>query len=100
MPVAPGRTSASAVQSCPQTPQFVGSDLTSTHFDPHKSGNGETQLEAHAEAPVVDEQSAVGAAHFLPHCPQLSDEVVSASQPSSARLEQWAKPDAHAPGGT
>jgi len=88
IPVAPGRTSGKAVQSCPQTPQLVGSDLTSTHFEPHRSGNGATQLDAHAAAPVVDEQSAVGAAHFLPHCPQLSDDVVSASQPSSARLEQ------------
>jgi hypothetical protein len=100
MPLAPGRTSGKAVQSWPHTPQFVGSDLTSTHFEPQRSGAGAAQLDVHAGAPAVEVQSPVGAVHFLPHCPQLSDKVVSVSQPSSPRVEQWAKPEAQAPGGT
>ena len=58
------------------------------------------QLDEHEGDAAAVEQRAVGAAHFLLHCPQLSGRVRSVSQPSSARLEQCANPDAQAPAGT
>jgi hypothetical protein len=46
------------------------------------------------------EQSAAGAAQVLPQAPQLSGVLRLVSQPSSARVEQCAKPAAQAAGGT
>jgi len=100
IPVAPARTLGSVAQLCPQVPQLERSDWVSTHCDPQRSGAGAAQLEEQAGAPVVVEQSAVGATHCLPHCPQVAGRVRSVSQPSSARVEQWAKLAAHALGGT
>lgn len=67
MPVAPTFTLANVAQLCPQAPQLVASELRSTHFDPHKSGEGAVQLEEQVGAPVVVEQRAVGAVQTLPH---------------------------------
>ncbi len=46
------------------------------------------------------EQSAVGAVQVLPQVPQLSGVLMLVSQPSSARVEQCAKPGEHAEAGT
>jgi hypothetical protein len=48
MPVAPGFTFGSAVQSWLQAPQFVGSEVKFTHFVPQRLGAGETQLDEQA----------------------------------------------------
>ena len=56
-------TLASPVQSCPQTPQFSGSVLRSTHLAPQMSGAGATQLALQVGVVAVVEQSAVGAVH-------------------------------------
>ncbi len=98
--VAPGLTLGSAPQSWPQDPQLAGSDLKSTQRDPHRSGEGATQLDEQAGAPVVVEHSAVGATHVVPHLPQLAGVARLVSQPSSDLVEQWANPVAHALGGT
>jgi hypothetical protein len=60
-------TLASVVQLWPQAPQLVRSESRSTHFEPHKSGDGVAQLDEQAGAPVVVEHRAVGAAQALPH---------------------------------
>jgi hypothetical protein len=75
-------------QSWPHVPQLETSDFTSTHFAPQRSGDGAAQLDEQPTADAVVEQSAVGAAHALPHAPQLVAVVSAASQPSSARVEQ------------
>jgi hypothetical protein len=100
IPDAPFFTFASDVQSCPQAPQLSGSDWKSTHFVPHGLGAGATQLDAQLGVVEVVEQSAVGALHTRPHCPQLSGRVRSVSQPSSGRDEQCAYPPRHAVTGT
>ena len=86
--VAPDFTLGSAPQLWPQDPQFAGSDWKSTQRLPHRSGEGATQLDEHAGAPVVVEQSPVGATHAVPHLPQFVVDVRLASQPSSALVEQ------------
>jgi hypothetical protein len=99
-PVAPGLTFGSVVQSWPQVPQFLGSDVRLTQLEPQMLAVGATQLEAHL-GPVADvAQRAVGAAHVTPHVPQLFESSRLVSQPSSARDEQWPYPVAQAEGGT
>jgi hypothetical protein len=98
-PAAPGFTFASVVQSWLQAPQFVGSDARLTHLVVQRSGVGVVQLDEQVGVPVA-EQSPVGLVHVLPHWPQFDDVVSDVSQPSSARVEQWPKPLAHAAGGT
>jgi len=100
MPDAPTLTPGRVVQSCPQAPQFVGDDFTSTHFVPHRSGAGAAQLDEQTGVLLLVEHSAVGAAQVLPHWPQFCGWVRSASHPSSALAEQWANPDRQALGGT
>lgn len=100
MPVAPGLTFGSAVQSCPQAPQLVGSELKLTHFVPHRLGFGETQLDEQAYVDPDPEQSAVGTVQVLPQLPQLSEVLRLVSQPSSARVEQCPYPARQAAGGT
>jgi len=100
MPVAPAFTFGSAVQSWPHAPQFVGSVAKLTHFVPHRLGAGATQLDEQVYVEPDAEQSAVGAAQALPHDPQLSGVLMLVSQPSSARVEQCAKPGEHAEAGT
>ncbi|MFL5306849.1 MAG: hypothetical protein ACJ8F1_16660 [Polyangia bacterium] len=100
MPEAPARTLGNAVQSWLQAPQFVGSDLKSTHLVPQRSGAGATQLDEHAYDEPVVEQRAVGAEQTFAHDPQFAGEVKAVSQPSSPRLEQCAYPGAHAVAGT
>ena len=90
---------ASAVQSCPQLPQLVGSVFRSTHLLSHRSGEGLVQLEEQVGVPPVVEHSARGATQRLVQAPQLAGKDRSTSQPSSPCAEQWAKPDAHALGG-
>jgi hypothetical protein len=76
-------TCANAVQSWPQEPQFVGSVVLLTHFEPQRSGLGATQLEAQAgEAPAV-EHKPVGDMHTFVHDPQCAGCVRFVSQPSS-----------------
>jgi hypothetical protein len=70
----------------------VGSVFLSTHFDPHRSGLGETQLDEHIGEPLVVEQSAVGAVHAFVQLPQVWGRVRSVSQPSSGLDEQCPKP--------
>jgi hypothetical protein len=86
--VAPDLTLGSAPQSWPQEPQFAGSDWKSTQRLPHRLGEGATQLEEHAGAPVVVEQSPVGETHAVPHLPQFVVVDRLASQPSSGLVEQ------------
>ena len=43
----------------------------STHFDPHRSGLGATQLDEHIGDPLVVEHSAVGAVHTFVQLPQV-----------------------------
>jgi hypothetical protein len=83
-----------------QAPQFVGSEAKLTHFVPHRLGAGETQLDEHVYVDPDPEQSAVGAEQVFPQLPQLSDVLTLVSHPSSARVEQCAKPAAQADGGT
>ena len=97
---APALTLGSAAQLWPHDPQLAGSDLKSTHRAPHRSGDGATQLDEQAGAPVVVEHSAVGATQAVPHLPQFVAVERLVSQPSSDLVEQWAKPVAHALGGT
>src|SRR5262245_6316794 len=100
IPVAPGLTLGSVVQSWPQLPQLLGSDARSTHFVVQRSGEGAMQLDEQVGAPVLVEQSAVGAVHCRPQAPQLAGRVRSVSQPSSARVEQCAKLETQALAGT
>src|SRR5262249_7834178 len=93
-------TLGSVVQSWPQAPQLLGSDARSTHLLVQRSGAGATQLEEQVGAPVLVEQSAVGAEHTCPQAPQLAGSVVFVSQPSSARVEQCATPETQALAGT
>ena len=74
--------------------------MKSTHFVPHRSGAGATQLDEQLGVEAVVEHNAVGATHTLPHWPQLCGRVRSASQPSSGLVEQCANPDTHADAGT
>ena len=55
-------------------------------------------LQVGPEGPI--EQSEVAPAHATPHPPQLSESRKSASQPSSAREEQWPNPATQAAAGT
>ena len=98
--VAPDLTLGSAPQLWPQEPQFAGSDWKSTQRLPHRLGEGATQLEEQAGAPVVVEQSPVGETHAVPHLPQFVVVVRLASQPSSGLVEQCANPVTQALGGT
>ena len=99
-PLAPTFTLGSAVQSCPQEPQFFASDLTSTHIVPQTSGKVPPQVNAHWAVPVVSEQTGAVAGQAMPQPPQLGEFARSASQPSSGRGEQWANPLAQALAGT
>jgi hypothetical protein len=83
-----------------QAPQFIGSEVKSTHLLPHRLGAGATQLDEQAYDTPELEQSAVGAEHTLPQLPQFDGELNLVSQPSSGRLEQWAYPGVQADAGT
>ncbi|HVY37319.1 MAG TPA: hypothetical protein VHM31_05270 [Polyangia bacterium] len=85
---APGFRCGRAVQSCPQVPQFVGSVLVSTHFDPQRFGVGDTQLDAQVGAPVVVEHRPSGAVQLFVQLPHVAGRVKSVSQPSSGFDEQ------------
>ena len=98
--VAPDLTLGSAPQLWPQDPQFAPSELKSTQRDPHRLGDGATQLDEQAGAPVVVEQRPVGATQAVPHLPQLVMVERLVSQPSSGSVEQWANPVVQALGGT
>src|SRR5206468_9737108 len=85
---APGFRCGSAVQSWPQVPQFVGSVLVSTHFDPQRFGVGDVQLDEQVGVPVVVEQSPSGDVQLFEQLPHVWGRVRSASQPSSGTAEQ------------
>jgi hypothetical protein len=54
----------------PQAPQFRGSFVRSTHFDPQPTSGG-MQTGAQMELPFTSgRQAALGAAHTIPHPPQ------------------------------
>jgi hypothetical protein len=100
-PGSPGLTFSNPVQSCPQLPQFFGSDFRLTQVVLHVSALGAEQPKVQPKAPVAPaEQTGAAVLHDLPQPPQLRASWILVSQPSSAREEQWAKPDAHAVGGT
>jgi hypothetical protein len=77
------------VQSWPQVPQFLASLMRFTHDDTHRSGAGATQLLVHFAPELLGVQTAVAPMHLVPQVPQLLASVRLASQPSSARDEQW-----------
>ncbi len=97
--VEPGLTLGNAPQLNPQLPQLSGSLCRSTHFVLHRSGAGDTQLDEHIGAPLVVEQSAVGAVHLVVQPPQVSGLAKLASQPRSGLPAQCANPDRHDVGG-
>ena len=88
MPVAPAFTLGSEPHLCPQLPQLAGSLATLTQLFPHRSGAGALQLEEQVGVAVVVLHRPVGAAHCWLQRPQVSGREKSASQPSSARVEQ------------
>ena len=100
MPVAPAFTLGNVVQLWLHAPQLVGSDARLTQLLPHRSGDGATQLDEQVGFAVAVEQRAVRLVQALAHWPQLAGVFSDVSQPSSAREEQWPKPDPHAAGGT
>jgi hypothetical protein len=100
MPEAPAFTPGRPLQSWPQAPQFRASDVRSTHIAPQASGAVLPQLAMHAGAPPVAPQSGAGAVQAWPQPPQVCASARLASQPSSGRAEQCAKPAAQAGAGT
>lgn len=95
---APALRCGSAVQSCPQLPQLVGSVLVSTHLAPHRFGVGDVQLDEQAGVPLVVEQRPSGAVQDVVQLPQVCGRVRSVSQPSSGIEEQWPYPLTQAAG--
>jgi hypothetical protein len=95
---APGLRCGSAVQSCPQLPQLVGSVLVSTHFDVQRSGVGDAQLDEQVGVPLVVEHSPRGAAQVFVQLPQVWGRVKSVSHPSSGLAEQCPNPVTQAAG--
>jgi hypothetical protein len=71
-----------------------------TQLVPQTSAVVPVQLVLHTGEPVVEEQTGVGAAQVLVHEPHVFESARLASQPSSGRAEQWAKPAAHDDAGT
>ncbi len=70
----------------------------STHFDPHRFGVGDVQLDEQVGVPVVVEQSPSGALQAFVQLPQVCGRVRSVSQPSSGFDEQWPNPLTQAAG--
>jgi hypothetical protein len=95
---APDLMCGSAVQSCPQLPQLVGSALVSTHVDVQRSGVGDAQLEEQVGVPLVVEHRPRGAAQAFMQLPQVCGVVKSVSQPSAGFEEQWPCPLTQAAG--
>ena len=79
---APGFRFGSAVQSCAQLPQCLGSVAVSAQLEPHKSGVGATQLDAQPSRFDSVEQTPSGARQRLLQVPQLVVLVRLVSQPS------------------
>ncbi|HVV17704.1 MAG TPA: hypothetical protein VHH90_10900 [Polyangia bacterium] len=77
------------MQSWPQLPQFVGSVLVSTHFEPQRFGVGDVQLDEQVGVPPVVEHNPSGATQAFVQLPQVCWRVRSVSQPSSGLDEQW-----------
>jgi hypothetical protein len=86
--VAPGLTLGNDEQSWPQLPQFLGSDLRSTHVVPQTSAMLPVQVETHFSMPDAAEQTGAAPEQVTPQAPQLGDAARLASQPSSGRGEQ------------
>ena len=76
------------MQSWPQLPQFLASDLRLTHAVLQTSGLAPVQFEAHFAAPDAVEQIGVETEHVMPQPPQFGESARLASQPSSGRAEQ------------
>ena len=70
----------------------------STHFEPHRFGVGDAQLDEQVGVPVVVEQSPSGAVQAVVQLPQVCGRVRSVSQPSSGFDEQWPNPLTQAAG--
>jgi hypothetical protein len=88
IPVAPGATFCNAVQSCPQLPQFSGSDIKFAHVVLHVLGADVGQLATHCGP--LDPAAHFGAAvpHLVVQLPQVLASTSEVSQPSSALDEQ------------
>ncbi len=86
--VAPGLTLGSDEQSWPQLPQFLASDLRSTHMLPHTSAVDPVQVETHFPVPDAVEQTGEVPEQVTPQVPQFGELARLASQPSSGRGEQ------------
>ena len=70
----------------------------STHFDPHRFGVGDAQLDEQVGVPPVVEHNPSGAAQAFVQLPQVCGRVRSVSQPSSGFDEQWPNPLTQAAG--
>jgi hypothetical protein len=88
------------VQSWPQVPQFLGSDLRSTQLEAHMSLVGAVQSNVHTAVAPFAEHSGVAAGQIAPQAPQFCESRRFVSHPSSARTVQCEKPCAHAVVGT
>jgi hypothetical protein len=71
-----------------------------THVEPQTSGAPAAQVAAHTAPDAPIEHSGVAPSHFVPQAPQFCESVRLVSQMSSARVEQWPNPVAHAASGT
>ena len=80
----------------PHDAQLVALFVVSTQLPLHKVGAPAPQPLLH----VPDAQIGVAPVHDVPHFPHVAGFERSASQPSSALLEQCAKPSAHDVAGT
>ena len=88
------------MQLCPHVPQFLMSVMRFTHCVPQSMGVDPLQLGRQLAGCVWTEQMGVEPLQVREQLPQWAAVLSEASHPSSAWLEQWANPDAHADGGT
>ncbi len=88
MPAAAGATLGSAVQSCPQVPQFLASDCRLTQLVAQRSAVGAEHASLQLEPLAVFEQSGVEPEQAVPHAPQFLESERSVSHPSSELDEQ------------
>ena len=83
-------------QAFVQEPQWFGSVVSSTQVESQRVDVVPVQPLVQAYAPLATEQNGVGSAQLVAQCPQCAGVVMSVSQPSSAFVEQCARPVRHA----
>jgi hypothetical protein len=88
IPVAPGATLCNAVQSCPQMPQFSGSDIKFAHVVLHVFGIDIGHVARHCVPLDPAPHFGAAAPHLVVQLPQVLASTREVSQPSSARDEQ------------